>query len=400
MAHRVPYPPDKGDRIRVFHLLKFLAARAKVSLACLADEPVHAKTLDALKLYCSDVAVIPHGGAVRWLRALASVARGRTVSEGVFQSPLLRKTLATWARNVDFHAIVVSASSLAPYVTLPELRHVPAVVDMVDVDSQKWFDYAASERAPRSWLFGMEGGRLRRLERDLPRHVRAVTLVSPAEAKLYQTFCAPGTVRYAVNGVDLEYFQPQVGATESGCAFVGALDYRPNVLGAAWFCDEVWPHVHAKHPTAKMALVGRRPAPAVEQLARLAGVELVGQVPDVRPYVANAAVCVVPLTIARGVQNKVLEAMAMGKAVVASPAALAGIDATPGVHLLCCRTASEWSDTVTQLMDDADSRIRLGKAARRFVEERHHWGRCLEPFGEILELPAPCEQPLRAKEVA
>src|SRR5262249_31571633 len=151
---------------------------------------------------------------------------------------------------------------------------------------------------------------------------RAVTLVSEAEADLYRTFCAPGEVHAATNGVDLDYFRPQPRqAAEQACVFVGALDYRPNVDAACWFCGEVWPEVPRRRPRAQVWLVGRRPTAAVQRLGEVPGVCVVGQVPDVRPYVARAALAVVPLRIARGVQNKVLEAMAMARPVVASPQA-------------------------------------------------------------------------------
>src|SRR5262249_47011580 len=157
------------------------------------------------------------------------------------------------------------------------------------------------------WLYRREGQRLRRLEEALPAWTGAVTLVSEAEADLYRSFCTPGRVETVANGVDLDYFQPQECAAPKGCVFVGALDYRPNVEAARWFCRGVWPQLRRREPGLTLALVGRRPAPAVEALAEVPGVEVVGQVPDVRPYVARAAVAVVPLRIARGVQNKVLE---------------------------------------------------------------------------------------------
>jgi sugar transferase (PEP-CTERM/EpsH1 system associated) len=276
---------------------------------------------------------------------------------------------------------------MVPYLRLPELRAVPAVIDVMDVDSQKWFDYAAATRGPRAWLFRTEGRRLRRLEQALPAWARAVTLVGAAEAALYREFCAPGEVRAVTNGVDLDYFRPGPQAEGPACVFVGALDYLPNVDAAEWFCREVWPTVLRRRPEAKFLLVGRRPAPAVQRLAALPGVEVVGQVPDVRPHVARAAVTVVPLRIARGIQNKALESLAMAKPTVVSPPTLAGLKAEPGVHLLCASSPAEWAAAVLRLFDDRDLCRRLGEAGRRYVEENHHWDRCLGPFADLLGLP-------------
>jgi sugar transferase (PEP-CTERM/EpsH1 system associated) len=404
LAHRVPHPPDKGDRIRTYNLLRFLAPRAAVHLACLADEPVAPETTAMLHRLCTRVAVIPVDEKARWTRALWSLARGRTASEGAFNVAELWRTLAAWTRGTRFDAAFVSASSLVPYARSEALHAVPAVVDLVDVDSQKWFDYAAASRPPRSWLYRLEGRRLRRLERDLPAWARAVTLVSPAEAELYRSFAVPGPIEAIGNGVDVEFFRPDAPVANApgspnppvanapgspSCVFVGAFDYRPNVDGACWFCREVWPGVRARRPEARLYLVGRRPVAAVRRLARVPGVEVVGQVPDVRPYLARALVAVVPLRIARGLQNKVLEALASGKPTIASPQALAGIAAEPSRHLLAADAPEQWREAILKLFDDAPLRRSLAAAGRQYVEEHHSWERCLEPFGRLLGvLPA------------
>lgn len=383
LAHRFPFPPDKGDRIRTYHTLRFLAKRARVHLACLADEPVAPEALAELHKHCARVAFVPLGPG-RWLRALSSLLRGGTITEGAFTSPGLRQIIASWAREQRFDAVLASASSMVPYLALEELRDVPAVVDLVDVDSQKWLDYAARASGPRAWLFKTEARRLRRLEAQLPARLHAVTLVSNAEAQLYRQFCLPGTVAAIPNGVDLNYFHPEITDEETSCVFVGALDYPPNVAAAVWFCREVWPGLRQRLPQAKFVLVGRRPAPAVQRLARLPGVEVVGGVPDVRPYVRRSAVVVAPLRLARGLQNKVLEALALGKAVVAAPAALAALRVEVGTHLLSASAPAEWQAAVSQLLDDPSLRQRVGAAGRKFVEEHHAWDRCLEPFARLL----------------
>jgi sugar transferase (PEP-CTERM/EpsH1 system associated) len=395
LVHRLPYPPDKGDRIRAFHILRYLSRRARVHLACLADEPVEPGVVAALRGYCERVAVVRLGRWSRWWRALGSLVRGGTVTEGAFSSSALRGILQSWAEDTRFHVALASSSSMAPYLRLPGLRDTPAVIDLVDVDSQKWLDYAAAGAGPKAWLYRMEGRRLRRAERALPGWARAVTLVSEAEAKLYRDFCPEGLVRAVGNGVDLEYFQPQPEGSGQRCVFVGALDYRPNVDGACWFCREVWPEIHRRRPGARLALVGRRPAPAVRRLADVPGVDLVGQVPDVRPYLAGAAVAVVPLRIARGVQNKVLEALAMARATVASPQALEGLRARPGHDLLTACSPRDWIEAVGLLLADPDIRERLGSAGRRHVERYHRWDDCLEGFTPLLGLPT---KPVRVGE--
>jgi sugar transferase (PEP-CTERM/EpsH1 system associated) len=333
------------------------------------------------------VAVVPVGQWARGARALLSLARGGTATEGAFDAPGLRALVRRWAGEAQYCAALASASSLAPYLRLRELAGVPAAVDIMDVDSEKWFDYAATTRGPRAWLYRTEGRRLRRLERALPAWARAVTLVGEAEAGLYRRFCAPGEVRAVPNGVDLDYFRPGPEACGPSCVFVGALDYLPNVDAAEWFCREVWPEVLRRRPRAKFLLVGRRPAPAVRRLAGRPGVEVVGQVPDVRPHVYRAAVTVVPLRIARGIQNKALESLAMGRATVVSPATLGGVRAEPGTHLLQASAPAEWVGALLRLFDDPGLRRRLGAAGRRYVQENHRWEHCLRPFAALLGLP-------------
>jgi polysaccharide biosynthesis protein PslH len=390
IVHRVPYPPDKGDRIRAFHVLRHLSRRANVHLACLADEPIDEHVHPALAQYTRRVAIVPIGRWQRKLRMVGSLLRGCTASEGAFSAPALRALLSRWCSETRYEAVLVSASSLIPYLRQPELADIPAIVDLVDVDSQKWLDYADAGCGPKSWLYRLEGRRLRQLEQGLPAWAHAVTLVSEQEAALYRQFSAAGPVHAIVNGVDLEYFQPQPCATSPTCVFVGALDYRPNVDGAVWFCTEVWPAIHHRRPDATLSLVGRNPTPAVRRLAAIPGVEVIGQVPDVRPYIAAAAVVVVPLQIARGVQNKVLEALAMSRAVVASPPSLEGLGTQPGVHLEAAQTPTEWLESVLHLLANPAVRRTLGAAGRRYVEDHHHWQHCLAPFDELLRLaPQP-----------
>ena len=192
-----------------------------------------------------------------------------------------------------------------------------------------------------------------RRKRNLPDWARAVALVSDLEVDVYRGFRDSGCVHAIGNGVDLETFQPRPETEGRGLVFVGALDYPANVDGIRWFCGEIWPTVRRTLLDATLTVVGRRPVSAVRRLAGLPGVELVGQVSDVRPYLASAAVAVVPLRIARGIQNQVLEAMAMGKPVVATPQALEGLQVEPGVHAVAASTADEWADALARLLNDS-----------------------------------------------
>jgi sugar transferase (PEP-CTERM/EpsH1 system associated) len=347
----------------------------------------------ALETLVDRVAVVRLRAGERWAGAVWSLARGRTVTEGAFDSAAFRGLLRRWVGETRYDVVMASASSLVPYLRLQVFNRVPAVVDFVDVDSQKWLDYAQTCRGPRAWLYQTEGHRLRRLEGDATTWARGVVLVSEAEANLFRHTCDAPNVYTVSNGVDLANFHPSAETVESNrtCVFVGALDYLPNIDGACSFSRIVWPEIYRQRPGARLLLVGRRPVRAVRQLATIPGVEVVGQVPDVRPYLAEAAVVVVPLRLARGVQNKVLEALAMGKATVASPQSLAGLQARGAVPVLTASTPAEWVESVVRLLDDPAQRHRLGVKGRRYVEESHRWDRCLGPLESILGLSKSTE---------
>lgn len=211
LAHRVPFPPNRGDRIRSYHVLRFLSQHARVHLACLRDEPMDPDASSVLDGMCHQVAIVPIGSS-RWARGAMSVAMGRTATEGLFHSPRLMKTVRRWSQNTKFHAVVVFCSSMMQYASIPELAEVPTIIDLVDLDSQKWFDYARASRGVKRALYQLEGRRLRRLETNPAKNVEAITFVSQAEAALYRELIDPATrtpsVQAITNGVDLEFFNP------------------------------------------------------------------------------------------------------------------------------------------------------------------------------------------------
>lgn len=387
LVHRVPYPPNRGDRIRSYHLLKFLAARGDVDLATLADEPTGSADRQRLAELCRQVAIVPVGGPKRWIRAAVALAGGRSATEGLFRSAELRRIVERWSRETRYDAVVVFCSSMAPYALLPELKEARLLVDLVDVDSQKWFDYAATAKFPLSRLYAWEGGRVRQLECEIVDRADAVMVTSPQEADLLRAFKPTQCAQAISNGVDLVYYQPGVVpgvAPGALCVFVGVLDYRANIDGLQWFCTSVWPEVRRRIPDAVMQIVGRQPGPQVLRLSQIDGVQVIGEVPDVRPYVAGAEISIAPLRIARGIQNKVLEAMAMGRPVVATPQALEGIHFEPGVHALEARTTDEWANAIQRLHGDPSERQRLGTAAREMVEQQYTWESRLAPVEGLI----------------
>ncbi len=382
ITHRVPYPPDKGDRIRSYQLLRFLAQRGEVHLATLADEPVGAETRTELERLTTRLAIAKLGKIGRRLKGLCSLLTGGTLTESMFRSPSLQAQVHGWLRDTSYDLAVLFSSATAQY--LPQ--HLPVLCDLCDVDSEKWLEYGRRSWFPLSWLFRTEGKRLRRLEARLGMACEAVTLVTRPELELFRSLCPTANAQVIPVAVDLHRLQPAYCGERNRVVFVGTLDYRPNVEGIRWFCERVWPQVRLRLSRATLFIVGRNPVRSVRRLAKLPGIEVIGPVPDVRPYVRRAAVSIAPLHVARGVQNKVLEALAMGKAVLASPGAAEGLDVRSGNDLLIApMTPDAWRTALCELLCDDDLRQRLGRSGRHYVETHHNEAICLGALGRLLD---------------
>jgi sugar transferase (PEP-CTERM/EpsH1 system associated) len=377
LTHRVPYPPDRGDRIRAWQVLQQLAAQAEVSLAALADEPVAPATHRKLSSLCEQVSIV---ALPRWNKpraAVVSLFSGDSISERVFFSAKLARTIEAWRHQRAFEGVVVYCSSMYPYVA--GWCDIPRLVDLIDVDSAKWMSYADEAGLAQRWLYRREARLVGQLERRIV-DASTVALTTRREAELLQRSCPDAEPLVVSNGVDGQYFQCQEPALAGRIVFTGVLDYHPNVQGMLWFAEHVWPQLVRQFPELTLEIVGRNPAPAIRARQARGGISISANVPDVRPHLANAEIVVAPLQIARGIQNKVLEAMAMERPVVASAAVAAGLMATVGEHLLVADTAEQWIERVALLHSDALLRQRLSAAARRYVEQHHDWSSCLRPI--------------------
>ncbi len=391
LCHRIPYPPDKGDKIRSWNMLRYLAARYRVHLGCLIDDAHDWQHVPVLREMCGEThfaRLNPLPARVLSLRALAD---GRPLSLTYFYDRGLRR----WVDRVMQHQrparALIYSSAMAAYVMGERFDGLNRVVDMVDVDSDKWRQYAARKSWPAKAIYQREARTLLAFERRAAAACNASLFVSPREAALFRTLApeSAGRVFHVNNGVDAEYFSPDRAYDNPyppGAAtlvFTGAMDYWPNIDAVVWFAEEILPLLRQRTQAAlRFVVVGSNPAPEVQALRRLDGVEVTGRVPDVRPYLAHARAAVAPLRVARGVQNKVLEAMAMARPVVASPQALEGIDAEPGRHLLLGDGAADFADKVARLLTAGDAG--LGHAARQRVLEAYGWAGNLAQLDRLL----------------
>jgi polysaccharide biosynthesis protein PslH len=377
LVHRLPYPPDKGDKVRSYHLLRHLAARHEVLLGTFVDDARDEQHVPTLDRWCKAVkAVRLHPRRAR-LSSLMGLVRREPLTLAYYHDRDLKAWVDGLVARHEIDAIVVFSSSMAQYARGLE---VPVVVDFVDVDSAKWDTYATMHAWPMSWLYRREGRTLLAYEREVAARSAYSLFVTDKEVELF-TRLAPeceATVRAVCNGVDAEYFAPDVGraspfdAGETPIVFTGAMDYWPNVDGAMWFAREALPAIRARWPRARLSIVGRDPTPAVQALAGDA-VRVTGTVPDVRPWLQHAAVVVAPLRLARGVQNKVLEAMAMQRAVVAASSCVQALDADEGTHLVGATDATDYAREILALLASPQRAEQLGREARACVTDRYSW---------------------------
>lgn len=377
LAHRIPYPPDKGDKIRSWHMLRHLAGNWRVHLGAFVDDPADWAHADVLRGVCADVCLRPLHPGTGKLRALTGLATGEALTLPYYRDP----AMARWVESklaAGVRAVVVYSSAMARFVM--HARDTRRIMDFVDIDSDKWRQYAPTKPWPLSWLYAREARRLLAWERRVARTFDACLFVSEAEARDFRALApeSAAKVGYFNNGVDTDFFSPSrvfdTPFSPGGrvLIFTGAMDYWPNVDAVTWFAREVLPRVRKEAPDVRFCIVGSRPTPAVQALAGEA-VMVTGRVPDVRPYLAHGAVVVAPLRIARGIQNKVLEGMAMGQAVVATPQAMEGIAARPGEEVWVAEDPGTQADQVLRLLKDRDRAREMGEAARRRVVADYTW---------------------------
>lgn len=397
LAHRIPYPPDKGDKIRAYHVLSHLARRHRVWCACFVDDPADVRHIADLRRCCRDVIAVPLDRRRATLRALLHLARGRTATEGFYRVPAMGDRLRTLRRRVGFDVVLAYSSSMAQYANVIDAPR--NVLDLCDLDSRKWDQMARRKRPPVSWLLAAEARRLAELETRLCRRFDATILIGAHEARGWSG-ADRSRLHFVGNGVTLPLAAEPAPPEPATVGFVGDMGYFPNEDAMVWFVRQVWPQVRRAVPAARFEIVGRNPSRAALRLGRVPGVRVVGCVPNVAEHLRRFAVVVAPLRIARGVQNKVLEALAAGKAVVASPQASAGIEIDHAVHAMIADGAAAFATQVTRLLDDRDLAARLGAAGRTLVRDRYAWDRRLEALEGILRAPASVRDSARLSPAA
>ena len=395
LVHRLPYPPNKGDKVRSYHLLKHLVARHQVFLGTFVDDPDDEVHLPKVRAMCAGMYATRLRPRWAKVRSLTGLMTGDALGLGYYRDAGMKAWVGGLQATTKMDATVVFSSTMAQYAPESGRGRVPTLlVDFVDLDSAKWVQYAERHSWPLSWVYAREGRLLLAYERTLAARAQRSFFVTQKETDLFR-LAAPecgDAVEAMGNGVDAEYFAPQPDRQspyptgEIPLVFTGAMDYWPNVDAVCWFAADVLPALRKSWPGLRFYVVGRSPTPEVQLLASDA-VVVTGTVPDVRPYLQFAAAVVAPMRVARGVQNKILEAMAMARPVVAASGCVDAIDVVCDEELVAADSAEDYEAAVRGLLSDSDLAGRIGLAGRKRVLEHYSWSAHLRAINRFLPPP-------------
>ncbi len=398
LVHRLPYPPNKGDKVRSYHLLKHLAAKHRIFLATFVDDPDDFQYLDQVRPFCADLCALPLNPRWAKLRSLNGLLGDEALTLRYYRDARLSAWVERVLESEQIDAAVVFSSAMGQYVE--HIPRLPLLVDFVDVDSAKWTQYAPNHRWPMSWVYRREGERLLAYERQLATRADRGFFVTDNETELFRKLAPECAIRVEAmgNGVDADFFCPDPARPspfadgEIPLVFTGAMDYWPNVDAVRWFAEAMLPELAARHPSLRFYIVGRSPAPEVQALAG-ERIVVTGTVPDVRPYLQHAAVVVAPLRVARGIQNKILEAMAMARPVVAAASCVAAIAAEPGDDLIAADDETAYIAAISRLLADGERAAIIGAAGRRCVLANYSWEAHMRVIDTYLETRPPNGEP-------
>jgi len=378
LVHRLPFPPNKGDKISSNNMLNYFSARWRVHLGTFIDDPEDWQYADLVREKCEDSCIVDLPGSRRITAGLSGFLTGQALSLAYYANNELQDWVDSSIERECPDAVLVFSGVMGRFVKNRLPAHVPVVFDAEDVDSEKWRCYARSKFWPLSWLYKREADKLLAYEREMAASTQVSLFVSAEEADLFKRLAPESASRahFRTQGVDSQYFNPSIpheNPYEPGqkvLVFTGAMDYWPNVEAVTWFCRNVLDAVIAREPDVLFCIVGMKPADEVLQLGKLRGVRVTGGVPDVRPYLAHALAACLPLQLARGIQNKALEAMAMTLPVVATADALVGIVEYPGVLF---RVANDPEEMIRVVLEVLAAPRQVNSAGRACVLEHYNW---------------------------
>ena len=398
VCHRLPYPPNRGGKIRSFNMIRHLAERHSVVVATLAHTQEELNQGEGLKEFCDEVIADVLPDSVRWMQAIKALFTRTPSSVAYFWSPKLYNRIREKILHTEFDVILVHCAFIAQHV--PHDHAKLRILDYGDMDSVKWEEYSQWKLFPFSLGYAIEARKLRNYERELAFRYHHCTVTTSGEEEEFQRLGTSGPCTVIPNGVDTNYFSAdgKSNGMSPVIVFLGRMDYFPNIDGVCFFAEKIFPLIRQTIPTAEFRVIGSDPSRRVRDLAKIPGIMVTGHVADVRTYLRDAMVSVAPLRIARGTQNKILESMAMGLPVVTTPQAAKGIQAVPERDFLVAEEPELFAKRVIELIQEKSLRNRLSEAGQNQVESAHLWPAAMNILDRLLGDAGsyPDEQPVHS----
>ena len=389
ICRRVPFPPDRGDKIAAFNAIRHLAARHEVHVFCLGDGVRDLANISGLQAYAKSLAAAPVHEFTIKLRAFAALVTGQPLSVAALNETKLHDAIHRKFAELRPDLIIVYSCNMAQFAE--DFPDVPRIMHFGDLDSLKWRQFAERSSTPLNWIYATEERRLLGYERHIAQIFSHALVHTELEKHDFERLIPGIPVTVVGNGVDLDYFRSAGGPKQpASMVFTGVMDYRPNIDAVVWFCDEILPIVQTEIPDVNFTICGSRPAPAVRRLAKRRGVTVTGWVPDARPYLDRAEIFVAPLRMARGVQNKLLEALAMGLPCVASTAAWSGTVVADGEGIRATDEPMEFARHVVDLLRDGGRRAEMARRARAAAEANYRWEAQMACLDQVIAAVSHC----------
>ena len=375
---RFPYPLEKGDKLRAYHQIVELSRRHEIHLFAVSHDKVTLEQRAALEPYCKSISVVTPTRFTAWFNTARNYFRSKSLQMGYWDSARARCTVKDLAKKIQPDVVYNQMVRTVPLVARLPYRKVMDFQDALSMNTER-----RMERSHGLWrsILHYEFKMLRSTEYNAFKIFDALTIISETDADAIP-HKRNGDIHIVRNGVDFDYFVPQSLSKDNDIVFCGNMQYAPNIDAARYLVNDIMPLVWEKRPEARLVLAGATPTSAVR---RLAGphVEVTGSVPDIRPYYAHSRLFIAPMRLGSGLQNKLLEAMAMGVPCVTTPIANEALGATPGTHILVGSSPQELASHILSLLADPAQAQSLSAAALDFVHQNYSWPAAVQPLEDI-----------------